>query len=86
MLALAKFSGVLYELFGRGPEETCFEGGVFPAELQFPTDYPLSPPKMKFTCDIFHPNSKYSLLKVYPRRQKHFIVICHVTLVKRNKL
>lgn len=39
-----------------GPEGTCFEGGVFPARLVFPPDYPLSPPKMKFTCDMFHPN------------------------------
>ena len=42
----------------RGPEGTCFEGGVFPAKLIFPPDYPLSPPKMKFTCEMFHPNSK----------------------------
>lgn len=41
-----------------GPEGTCFEGGVFPAKLVFPPDYPLSPPKMKFTCEMFHPNSK----------------------------
>lgn len=43
-------------LFCSGPEGTCFEGGVFPARLVFPPDYPLSPPKMKFTCDMFHPN------------------------------
>lgn len=42
-----------------GPEGTCFEGGVFPAKLLFPPDYPLSPPKMQFTCEIFHPNSMY---------------------------
>lgn len=41
-----------------GPEGTCFEGGVFPAKLIFPMDYPLSPPKMQFTCEIFHPNSR----------------------------
>lgn len=41
-----------------GPDGTCFEGGVFPAKLIFPPDYPLSPPKMKFTCEMFHPNSK----------------------------
>lgn len=41
-----------------GPEGTCFEGGVFPAKLIFPPDYPLSPPKMQFTCEMFHPNSK----------------------------
>uniref|UniRef100_A0A8C4R9F5 Ubiquitin-conjugating enzyme E2 G2 n=1 Tax=Eptatretus burgeri TaxID=7764 RepID=A0A8C4R9F5_EPTBU len=39
-----------------GPEGTCFEGGVFPAVMTFPPDYPLSPPKMRFTCEMFHPN------------------------------
>lgn len=43
----------------RGPEGTCFEGGIFPAKLIFPPDYPLSPPKMQFICEMFHPNSKY---------------------------
>lgn len=42
----------------RGPEDTCFEFGVFPATLSFPLDYPLSPPKMRFTCEMFHPNSE----------------------------
>jgi ubiquitin-protein ligase len=45
-----------------GPEGTCFEGGVFPAKLIFPADYPLSPPKMQFTCEMFHPNSKFQLI------------------------
>uniref|UniRef100_A0A3Q2CR06 Ubiquitin-conjugating enzyme E2 G2 n=1 Tax=Cyprinodon variegatus TaxID=28743 RepID=A0A3Q2CR06_CYPVA len=45
-----------YLLQTTGPEDTCFEGGVFPAVLSFPSDYPLSPPKMRFTCDMFHPN------------------------------
>ncbi|XP_063789148.1 ubiquitin-conjugating enzyme E2 G2 isoform X1 [Pseudophryne corroboree] len=40
----------------KGPEDTCFECGVFPAILSFPLDYPLSPPKMRFTCEMFHPN------------------------------
>lgn len=39
-----------------GPEGTCFEGGAFNAKLTFPPDYPLSPPKMQFTSEIFHPN------------------------------
>lgn len=30
-----------------GPSETPFEGGVFEAELTFPRDYPLSPPKVR---------------------------------------
>ncbi|CEQ41523.1 SPOSA6832_03263 [Sporobolomyces salmonicolor] len=40
----------------RPPEDTPFEGGVFQAELKFPRDYPLSPPKMKFDPPLFHPN------------------------------
>ncbi|KAK4052005.1 ubiquitin conjugating enzyme Ubc7/UbcP3 [Microbotryomycetes sp. JL221] len=39
-----------------GPSDTPFEGGVFEAELFFPRDYPLSPPKMKFNPPLFHPN------------------------------
>lgn len=39
-----------------GPEDTPFEGGVFQANLSFPRDYPLSPPKMKFDPPLFHPN------------------------------
>lgn len=40
----------------QGPEETAYEGGIFAATLKFPQDYPLSPPVMKFTTPIFHPN------------------------------
>jgi ubiquitin-protein ligase len=29
---------------------------VFIAKLSFPQDYPLNPPKMKFSSEIFHPN------------------------------
>ncbi|KAK7206332.1 ubiquitin-conjugating enzyme/RWD-like protein [Myxozyma melibiosi] len=45
-----------WECLIQGPEDTPFEGGVFPATLTFPKDYPLSPPTMKFTCEMFHPN------------------------------
>ncbi|XP_020330183.1 ubiquitin-conjugating enzyme E2 G2 isoform X1 [Oncorhynchus kisutch] len=54
VLIYTYFNG--FGLLSRGPEDTCFEGGVFPALLSFPSDYPLSPPKMRFTCDMFHPN------------------------------
>ena len=45
-----------WEALIAGPEGTPFEGGVFNAKLAFPHDYPLSPPKMKFQSDVFHPN------------------------------
>jgi ubiquitin-protein ligase len=45
-----------WEALIQGPEGTPFEGGIFPAELKFPKDYPLNPPKMKFLGEIWHPN------------------------------
>ncbi|KAJ3318472.1 Ubiquitin-conjugating enzyme E2 G2 [Boothiomyces sp. JEL0866] len=45
-----------WEALISGPEGTPFENGIFVAELKFPKDYPLSPPVMKFTSEIFHPN------------------------------
>ena len=47
-----------WEALIQGPEGTPFEGGVFPAELKFPKDYPLAPPKMTFLGEIFHPNGE----------------------------
>nr|KJB55828.1 hypothetical protein B456_009G100700 [Gossypium raimondii] len=32
------------------------EGGFFNAIMSFPPDYPNSPPTMKFTTDVWHPN------------------------------
>jgi ubiquitin-conjugating enzyme E2 G2 len=46
----------IWEALIQGPEGTPFEGGIFPAELKFPKDYPLNPPKMKFLGEIWHPN------------------------------
>lgn len=39
-----------------GPPDTAYEGGVFTARLTFPRDYPLNPPKMVFTSEMWHPN------------------------------
>jgi ubiquitin-conjugating enzyme E2 G2 len=50
-----------WEALIQGPEGTPFEGGVFPAKLEFPKDYPLSPPTMKFLCDVWHPNGSSPL-------------------------
>eukprot|EP00049_Salpingoeca_infusionum_P027052 m.30010 g.30010 ORF g.30010 m.30010 type:complete len:166 (+) comp9230_c0_seq1:106-603(+) len=45
-----------WEALIAGPEGTPFEYGVFRAILTFPRDYPHSPPTMKFTSKIVHPN------------------------------
>lgn len=47
-----------WEALIQGPEGTPFEGGIFPADLIFPKDYPLAPPTMRFTCEMWHPNGK----------------------------
>lgn len=40
-----------------GKEGTDWEGGVYKLELTFPDDYPIKPPKCKFTpVVLFHPN------------------------------
>lgn len=54
-----------WEAMIQGPEGTPFEGGVFPAELKFPADYPLAPPTMKFLGEIWHPNSTYGTEREY---------------------
>lgn len=50
----------VWEALIQGPEGTPFEGGIFPAELKFPKDYPLAPPTMRFLCDMWHPNGTFS--------------------------
>jgi ubiquitin-conjugating enzyme E2 R len=39
-----------------GPPKTLYEGGYFKASLRFPTNYPYSPPAMRFLTKVWHPN------------------------------
>merc|ERR1711865_227531 len=39
-----------------GPDGTIFEGGFFRCILDFPTDFPMSPPTMTFKSEMWHPN------------------------------
>jgi len=40
---------------------SCSEGGFFNAIMSFPSNYPNSPPSVKFTSEIWHPNGWFSL-------------------------
>jgi len=51
----ASFSWIFHGFY-RGPEDTPYENGVFCAVITFPKDYPLNPPAMRFTSEVFHPN------------------------------
>ncbi|CAL2029950.1 unnamed protein product [Caenorhabditis brenneri] len=39
-----------------GPPKTLYQGGYFKATIRFPANYPYSPPSMKFTTKVWHPN------------------------------
>lgn len=74
----------VWEAFIDGPKDTPFEGGVFPAILNFPKDYPLSPPKMKFLGEIFHPNGMCTLL--YRSAERSNLVLFFFNLNLPEKL
>lgn len=39
-----------------GPPDTLYEGGFFNAIMSFPKNYPNSPPQVRFTTEMWHPN------------------------------
>ncbi|KAF9939197.1 Ubiquitin-conjugating enzyme E2 15 [Mortierella antarctica] len=45
-----------WEIVIMGLNDTLYEGGFYRAIMTFPVDYPLMPPKLKFTSDMYHPN------------------------------
>jgi ubiquitin-conjugating enzyme (huntingtin interacting protein 2) len=40
----------------RGPDDTPYAGGTFEVDIVIPSDYPFTPPKMKFITKLWHPN------------------------------
>ncbi|KAJ4795888.1 ubiquitin-conjugating enzyme E2 [Rhynchospora pubera] len=39
-----------------GPPDTLYDGGYFNAIMTFPANYPNSPPTVRFTSEMWHPN------------------------------
>ncbi|KAK9324130.1 hypothetical protein V1517DRAFT_366310 [Lipomyces orientalis] len=66
-----------WECLIQGPEDTPFEGGVFPATLTFPKDYPLSPPTMKFTCEMFHPNGNVIIRRALSNKSSNWVYLVY---------
>jgi len=45
-----------WQVYLAGPPGTLYEGGIFRAIMNFPENYPNSPPSMKFLSEFWHPN------------------------------
>lgn len=39
-----------------GPIDTPYEFGVYQGTMRFPRDYPMSPPQLRFSTEMWHPN------------------------------
>lgn len=40
----------------KGPNNSCYENGMFQIAISFPNNYPTDPPKFHFVTKIYHPN------------------------------
>ena len=49
--SMNKFAGQIY-----GPPGTPYEGGTYQLSFEIPSNYPFSPPKVKFITKVWHPN------------------------------
>lgn len=45
-----------WQVMVMGPDATPYEGGLFFIDMNFPSNYPLAPPKVKFMTKIYHCN------------------------------
>lgn len=45
-----------WDIYIRGTKDSLYEGTILQATLEFPREYPIFPPKMKFVTEMFHPN------------------------------
>eukprot|EP01129_Flabellula_baltica_P011164 TRINITY_DN4831_c0_g1_i1.p1 TRINITY_DN4831_c0_g1~~TRINITY_DN4831_c0_g1_i1.p1 ORF type:complete len:176 (-),score=34.50 TRINITY_DN4831_c0_g1_i1:205-732(-) len=45
-----------WTIYIEGPRDSIFEGGIFEMLMEFPSDYPMSPPALKFVSEFYHPN------------------------------
>ena len=71
----AQYNNIFHwRCFLEGPLDSPFKGRYFEVDIYIPTDYPASPPDMKFRTSIYHPNIKDNgviCLEILKRNQWH---------------
>eukprot|EP01130_Rhizamoeba_saxonica_P012171 TRINITY_DN5111_c0_g1_i1.p1 TRINITY_DN5111_c0_g1~~TRINITY_DN5111_c0_g1_i1.p1 ORF type:complete len:338 (+),score=86.94 TRINITY_DN5111_c0_g1_i1:50-1063(+) len=45
-----------WKIFIEGPPDTVFETGIFELCMEFPNNYPMMPPSLRFVSEFWHPN------------------------------
>ncbi|KAL6077200.1 Ubiquitin-conjugating enzyme protein UbcC [Balamuthia mandrillaris] len=45
-----------WRIYAEGPKDTFYQGGVFQLKMNFPEDFPMSPPELRFISEFWHPN------------------------------
>jgi len=45
-----------WRFFIKGPSDTPYEHGIYTGTIDFPEDYPFSPPTLTFVSEFWHPN------------------------------
>ncbi|KXG46214.1 Ubiquitin-conjugating enzyme, E2 [Penicillium griseofulvum] len=53
-----------WEAVLKGPNGTPYEGGRWHLDITIPTDYPYTPPNIRFTTKIVHPNIEFQTGKI----------------------
>lgn len=53
----------LWSAIIRAPPDSVYDGYTFDVGIEVGSDYPLTPPTMKFLTKIFHPNVHYEVLE-----------------------
>ncbi|CAF2521570.1 unnamed protein product [Rotaria sp. Silwood2] len=43
-----------------GPDDSPYEGGVYRLDIRIPSNFPISPPRIRFKTKIYHPNIHFT--------------------------
>lgn len=52
----SKNNFLLWDFIMIGPPDTFYDGGIFKGIIDFPKEYPIKPPNVKFLTKLYHPN------------------------------